>query len=196
MKRWWKYAVLIAVLTVLAVPTLAQTWFVNPGNGHHYAFVESIDWQEAEDVAVAWGGHLVTINNQAENDWVLDLALSQTGAQRFWIGLFQNPDNQFESDMGWGWISGEPVTFLNWNLLTGEPFDPDGDEDFGELWVRTPLPDLLVPGSWNDTYWHNPDISYGLVERVRTADVPEPGTLALLAAAGTIGWRLRRRPRV
>ena len=45
---------------------------VNPANGHSYYFLSQNTWTGAEAEAVTLGGHLVTINNAAENQWVDD----------------------------------------------------------------------------------------------------------------------------
>ncbi len=39
-------------------------------NGHRYELLESQTWDNAEAAAVARGGHLVTIDDQAEQDWI------------------------------------------------------------------------------------------------------------------------------
>ncbi len=39
-------------------------------NGHRYELLESQTWDNAEAAAVALGGHLVTIDDQAEQDWI------------------------------------------------------------------------------------------------------------------------------
>ena len=72
------------------------TWITNPANGHLYRLTEGRywgihdesanvyqpDWFDAE--AESWGGHLVTINDPAENHWLI----ATFGAnQEFWIGL-------------------------------------------------------------------------------------------------------------
>ena len=70
----------------------------NPANGHLYRLTEGRywgihdesanvyqpDWFDAEAEAESWGGHLVTINDPAENQWLV----ATFGAnQEFWIGL-------------------------------------------------------------------------------------------------------------
>jgi hypothetical protein len=47
------------------------TWVTNPANGHEYAVtLDWSPWLQAEDWAVEVGGHLVTINDAAENTWL------------------------------------------------------------------------------------------------------------------------------
>src|SRR5438105_7832060 len=73
-----------------------------PANGNYYALVSSWiaygghlyapltlgggqwSWSQLEANAVALGGHLVTINDQAEEDWLLS-TFGRLGS--FWIGL-------------------------------------------------------------------------------------------------------------
>jgi hypothetical protein len=74
-----------------------------------YKFVPgTITWPAAKAAAEAQGGHLVTITSQAEQDLILSLNITNN----FWIGLKR-------SDKGWGWITGEPVTFTLW--APGQP---------------------------------------------------------------------------
>src|SRR5882762_6958184 len=87
----------------------------NVANGHWYFLLSPADWPSAEAEAVNLGGHLATINDANENDWVTN-AFSNFGgvARRLWIGL-----NDSAQEDVWVWISGEPVPFLNW--APGEP---------------------------------------------------------------------------
>ena len=60
-------------------------------------------WSEAEAYAQSLGGHLVTINDQAEEDWLVS-ELRPTSYYGFWIGLTD------EAEEGtWVWSSGEAV---------------------------------------------------------------------------------------
>ena len=42
----------------------------NSANGHVYFLLTENTWQNSELEAVRFGGHLVTINDAAEQDWV------------------------------------------------------------------------------------------------------------------------------
>ena len=55
--------------------------------------------------AAAENAYLVSINNQAENEWLQGIF----ERERFWIGL---SDAVEEGE--WVWHSGEPVRYTNW----------------------------------------------------------------------------------
>jgi len=97
-------------------------WILNPSNNHYYAVTAEMSWSDAETLANSYGGHLVTINNQDENDWLISAFGSLIS---YWIGL---------SDIGqegvWVWSSGETPTFDNW--CQGEPNDCCSDDIQGE----------------------------------------------------------------
>ena len=162
-------------------------WYYNPATDHYYTLTTPAYWQDAEAEAVTLGGHLVTINDQAENDWVLDTFgdLGNSTA-KLWIGLYQTPGSP-EPDDGWVWISGEPVTYTNWNV--GEPNTDDKypSEDFGHIWDSQLRHVDEVPGSWNDFQGDFQPVP-GIVE----STVPEPATLSLLALGGLAMLRRRR----
>ena len=46
---------------------------VNPSNGHVYYLLPPSSWQEAEAAAQALGGHLASINDASEQDWVFSM---------------------------------------------------------------------------------------------------------------------------
>ena len=110
-----------------------EDWQRNPANGHDYLWTWSDDvhsWADAEAHAVSLGGHLVSINDQAEMDWLV-----QTLGADYFIGL-----NDIAAEGTWVWSSGEPVTFTDW--LSEEP-NNDGNEDAVMIWNRPPI-------GWND----------------------------------------------
>jgi uncharacterized repeat protein (TIGR01451 family) len=86
-------------------------WVINPANGHGYRLTERKTWLEAEAQAVAWGGHLVTINEEAEELWLEDTFAT---GEILWIGF-----NDITVEGIWQWVSDEPVTYTNW--CPGEP---------------------------------------------------------------------------
>ena len=63
--------------------------FVNPANGHQYLLLDHATWTASEGMAITQGGHLVTINNGAENDWVYNtfepMLPRDGGSNSLWI---------------------------------------------------------------------------------------------------------------
>ena len=77
-------------------------------------------WADAEAEAVALGGHLATVRNDAENTWLYTTFGNYGGISRtFYIGF---TDQGHEGT--WVWVSGEPVTYLHWDA--GEPNNGQG----------------------------------------------------------------------
>src|SRR4029079_990209 len=113
----------------------------NAANAHTYYLLSSNTWTASEAEAVGLGGHLATINDAAENQWVLNTFFPLTGSfyASLWIGL-----NDAANEGQFGWASGEPVTFTYW--YPGEPNNCDG-EDFATIRHPSEVPPT---GAWND----------------------------------------------
>jgi len=84
--------------------------------------MEHSNWADAEAEAIAVGGHLVTVNTEAERDWLVDLDSNPFGDQysrdypgdvgknAVWVGLEYN-EGDIHSPISWQWVSGDPITF-------------------------------------------------------------------------------------
>ena len=141
-----------AVLGVVEVPLPAASTvgpIRNPANGHdyYYYFVPSF-WTEAEQAAVARGGHLVKIDDAAENAWV-NATFVEPLQRSLWIGLSdQAVEGQFR------WSDGTTPGYTNW--AASEPNNSGGVEDYA----------VMVPGGqWNDRAGNVPAI-FALIEIV------------------------------
>ena len=104
-------------------------------------FPADLSWTEANNEALARGGHLVTITSQEEMDLMVEMA-EKAGLKYIWIGGYTSVRG---SDVFGHWITGEPFEYTAW--YPGEPSrnDLDGTPEFylmlwkvGEEW------------SWND----------------------------------------------
>jgi len=170
----------VLLVAMMGSTVFAYDWIVNPANGHRYTLVSAgYDWNEAESNSVALGGHLVTINDADENEWV------KTSFGEFdfmWIGLYEVDYNA----RTWAWISGEPVTFSNW--AEGEPSGPGW-----EHWVAMMGPSFH-DGQWADlTRTWEPSFGYKHIAVVEV--IPEPSSLLALCGGvgGLLAFRRRRR---
>lgn len=96
-------------------------------------------WQTAKSAAQRCDAHLASITSKAENDFVYGLfeaddRIVETGFDGNvsykigpWIGLEQDPGGR-EPRGGWGWLSGEAMTYNNW--LPNQPNDRKQGDDF------------------------------------------------------------------
>ena len=80
-------------------------WAVNPENGHAYIKIWCRSLEDAQNRAAAQDAHLVAINDEAEQRWLLGFF----GNHLYWIGL---SDAKKEGE--WTWQNGEPLTYKNW----------------------------------------------------------------------------------
>ncbi len=193
----WRRGRLIACAAVLlcgmgqaeAGDIVYQGQIFHEFNGHYYTLITDpqMHWTEAETLAVDIGGHLVSINDQAEQDFINETFLSDDPALiTAWIGLTD------EAEEGtFVWTTGEPLLYQNWE--TGDPNDLWDIEDYGAVNWGHYYDDLEI-GTWHDLS-NDPHLS-SIIE-LNSNPIPEPSTLALLgmAVVGFLActWRNRRR---
>jgi hypothetical protein len=127
----------------------------NTANGHVYFLLANANWTDSEVQARHLGGHLATIRNQTEENWVNSTFSHWNGTNRnLWIGFYDpdpstNSANQSQRRTEFKWISGEPVTYGNWS-----PYEPNNslssDTTFPELYVH-----IWNPSDPYAAYWNN-----------------------------------------
>ncbi|MGH8523960.1 MAG: lectin-like protein, partial [Gammaproteobacteria bacterium] len=109
---------------------------------------EGSSWMRVQTNAVALGGNLVTLNSQAEHDWVFN---TFNRLSHYFIGL-----NDLAVEGTFVWASGEPVTFTRW--AAGQP---DSGANYDAVFVN------VSNGFWYDdghTHPSGPSILRGVVE--------------------------------
>jgi len=90
--------------------------------GHRYRYVPGqFTWDEARVNAISLGGHLATLTDEAENQWVWSefskylpsLPRTYCDDRAWWIGgAFSKESNS------WSWVTGEPFQYTCWSALT------------------------------------------------------------------------------
>jgi hypothetical protein len=155
------FLVLAGIWAVSALPVKADILtgpVTNSLNGHIYYLLITTNWTDSERQAVALGGHLATIRNAAEQDWIYTNFNFYAGLVRgLWIGLHDpdpvnNSSNRLARRSEFVWASGEPVTYSRWSSV--EPNNPNSPEGFappqweiyGHIWDR----DDANAGTWNN----------------------------------------------
>ncbi|NEP90556.1 MAG: hypothetical protein F6K18_29140 [Okeania sp. SIO2C2] len=109
-------------LNVESLLSLKET-YTNPDNGHIYFLTKLATWTDAQAEAQEVDGNLVTINDEAEHDWLWGIFGT---AEPFWIGL-----NDVNDEGTFSWISGQDFDYEYWH-----PIKPDSgyyggeDEDY------------------------------------------------------------------
>ncbi len=81
-------------------------WAINPDNRHAYKMIRCETREEAQAQADAQDAHLVTINDEAEQEWFLQVFGRN---ENYWIGLINSSEEGKQQ-----WDNGEPVTYTNW----------------------------------------------------------------------------------
>ena len=97
--------------------------------GHGYQLVGGT-WTESEAAAVKLGGHLATIEDQGEQDWVY--SNFSWDYQHLWIGL-----NDEAKEGTWVWVDGSASEYRNWR--SGDPNGGKGENCCGDALGRAGL---------------------------------------------------------
>jgi len=122
--------------------------YVGKFNGHSYYMSNSpLNAMEANKAAFNVGGHLITIETQAENDFVRDNSILKANVfEGVWIGL-----NDTLNQKDFKWVTGGASDFYNWN--GSQPSDNSGTEDWVEFyvnWGSDKVGSHPENGKWND----------------------------------------------
>lgn len=187
--------VLCAVLIVLsgAANATAGTIMTATYGGHTYRLLDNPDgtkwWSDAEAEAILLGGHLVTVDDAAENLWLFQTFMPAAiayAAERgrsgvsLWIGL-----SDIASEGNWVWASGAPLGYTAW--APGQPVvTPTNVEDYAGIWAIGP--------QWHDifSFVNTGDFPLGVVEIESVTPVPEPSTIALVSMGALVLLRRHR----
>ena len=155
-------------------------------NGSEYSIVDGsahswsphtgadFSWTEANADANAQGGHLATFGDAAEWNAVV-AGLGLDGSPQYWLGgsqAYTSNGHSGDAD-NWSWVDGTVWDFTAW--ATGEP------NDWG--WGKNSENYLMTWGDgsvWNDAGNGSGHLTNRGYILEKAAEVPEPGSLALL----------------
>ncbi len=108
-------------------------------NGHAYMlYDDSLSWPKAKIFCENLGGHLVTINSQEEQNFLIDLAKSST-KKNLWIGA------KTDSSGIYTWVTEEEFSYTNW--APGEPNNVNNSQFTAMMYTQKADYDA---GLWND----------------------------------------------
>lgn len=119
-------------------------------NDHTYVYcLNRVNWYQAQAACQELGYNLVTINDYAENKWVVDTGITLAPSTDFNYGSWWSGANDVGHEGIWTWISGEPNTFQV--FPAGEPNGGTGENC---IHLRRYAE---APYGWNDancSYWN------------------------------------------
>lgn len=140
------------------------------GRGHRYALTERGTWTDVEAIAVAAGGHLVTINCEEENTWLFNTFRDTMSGDSnvAWIGMTDAAEEGH-----WLWIAGDggwfernnPVSTSYTNWYGNEP-SGGTREQHATIYMHS---DAAHEQRWCD---HGPADWQGIIEMATTSNVP------------------------
>ena len=109
-------------------------------NSNYYAVINaSMSWTDAMEYCSSLGGHLVTIQDEDEQNFIESLIGDAPAKNTYWIGL-TGENNHYS------WVTSEPLDYENW--ANGEPNNIK--ETAVHLYAKG-LSEQYI-GRWNDTY--------------------------------------------
>lgn len=169
---------------------------VFPENGDTYYLLSQDTWTNSEAEAVALGGTLATVTNDAENSF---LSTTFGNDRNLWIGLYDPSQDSLSGEAhaaNFVWASGDTSTYRNWSV--SEPNNTNAQNEWYTLmWgYQSDIaadPAERVQGTWDDIdndATPGVNLAYGVVE---VSPAPEPATFGIAAFACSLLLLPRRR---
>jgi len=114
-------------------------------NGNsYYIFDNSMNWNEAKAYCEERGGHLVTITDADEQDFLTSM-VEDAALNCYWIGAT-------DTSGSWAWVTDELFSYTNWK--SGEPNDENVAEDYAVIITEAKGASQygfsVEVGDWND----------------------------------------------
>lgn len=139
---------------ILEIEPLSEVATSRYGDSTYSLFEDELNWTEAEEFAKSIGGELVSINDEAEHNFVFDFFASHSNKSSCWVGL-----RRTESDATFTWADGTKG-YIQW--AEAQPDNTHNREFFTEMYRDT--------GLLNDITNRNTGIKAFIVEKKREID--------------------------
>lgn len=122
----------------------------------------SLTWSNARDTCQAWGGHLVIVNNNSENQYIYN------NFGNAWLGYYQ-PSGASEPSAGWRWLKQNEFNV---------GFEPDAIDIYAEQQISNINTEVVTPtnngcenaGGWSNGYYETEDDRQWALTTGRTSD--------------------------
>jgi hypothetical protein len=144
------------IILLLFLTTIISFSFASADHLYIPIYSPDITWKEANQKAIEQGGHLATIQDEEENNYVFSLIDNDIfwitdgryGDKSFgpWIGGVRKPGSK-----SFNWVTGEPFTYSNW--YKGEP----GEK---ETYIQYMSSHNKRGNTWNDGDDHGKTYGY------------------------------------
>ena len=184
---------ILSTLVLAAIPASFASASIVSGpviyGGSAYYLISKNSWTGSEAEAQSMGGHLATVDDAAENAFLVEaFVMGGHISDPLWIGY-----TDAANEGSFVWASGSTSTFTNGQ--PGEPNNFGGSENYTALNWHYAYGNTSDHGTWNDV----PDAGsfgfngttdgpyFGIVEVV-----PAPGALAIVGLGGLLRARRRR----
>jgi hypothetical protein len=123
-------------------PPDEQLRFLAEIDGHQFFISKrSATWEEASSLCKGYGGHLVTITSDAENQALMKPIREKNIHKDNWIGLTKVNGT-------WSWVTGEKADFTYWHA--GQPDNWGGSQTAACIALDPTHSWLRDPGKWDD----------------------------------------------
>ncbi|MBC7771511.1 MAG: hypothetical protein H7210_03335 [Pyrinomonadaceae bacterium] len=152
---------IVEVVPAKRLPEIVAGPISNPANTRQYYQLAASSWQDAEELAVQLGGHLVTINTPAEQAWVAG-TFASLGPANKWLGYSARMNT---GSSAFRWASDQATTYTHWAFST--PVAGFGDFAF-----------MRADGKWLQSLGDSDMNTGGIVEtgdRVQIGALARPG---------------------